>query len=80
MNRQLLLFGASWCAPCKALKVLLDEMTAPYSFKDIDEESELAVTYKIRNVPTLVVLDAENKEITRVYGVQSRARITELLC
>jgi len=37
----------------------------------IDENKELAIQYRVRSVPTLVLVD-ENKELKRMTGVQAK--------
>jgi thioredoxin 1 len=69
MNKRILRFTASWCGPCKALAKNLEasDIKLPIEVIDIDTDSEIAVTYGIRGVPTLVMLD-ENIEVKRLVG------------
>ena len=69
MNRRILRFTASWCGPCKALAKNLEtaDIKLPIEVIDIDTNSEAAVEYGIRGVPTLVMLD-ENIEVKRLIG------------
>lgn len=46
------------------------ELTTPIEVFDIDKQSDVAVEYGIRSVPTLVMLD-ENIEVKRSSGVMT---------
>jgi thioredoxin 1 len=71
--KKVIRFTASWCAPCKALASILEEVKTdlPIEVVDIDENKELAIQYRVRSVPTLVLVD-ENKELKRMTGVQAK--------
>ncbi len=71
--KKVIRFTASWCAPCKALASILEEVKTdlPIEVIDIDENKELAIQYRVRSVPTLVLVD-ENKELKRMTGVQAK--------
>lgn len=52
-------FGAEWCSPCRMLHPILqsiedsNEEIAVFQV-DVDEETELASRFGIRNIPTLL--------------------------
>jgi thioredoxin 1 len=46
----------------------------PIEVIDIDEQSELAVDYGIRSVPTLVMVD-ENIEVRRMVGLVTKEKL-----
>jgi len=73
---KILRFTASWCGPCKSLAMNLEQanLQMPIEVIDIDVQSDIAVEYGIRGVPTLVMLD-ENIEVKRLVGSKT---ITEL--
>ena len=73
---KILRFTASWCGPCKSLAMSLEEanLGLPIEVIDIDIQSNVAVEYGIRGVPTLVMLD-ENIEVKRLVGSKT---VTEL--
>lgn len=60
-------FYADWCAPCRKMSAVLDEVSAarpamPVGKVNVDEEPDLANAYVIRSIPTLLLL--KNGEIT----------------
>ena len=57
--KQLLIFSASWCGPCKMLKQTLatnNIAVDKLSIIDVDEAPNLAAEFAVRGVPTLVLL------------------------
>jgi thioredoxin 1 len=74
--RKVLRFTASWCQPCKAMAKLLDDIDTnlPIEVIDIDEQSELAVEYGIRSVPTLVMVE-EHVEVRRIVGLATKDKL-----
>jgi thioredoxin 1 len=61
-------FSSSWCQPCKALTPTMEKSGLPYQKVDVDVDMELATKFGIRNIPTLVKLDASGNEISRLVG------------
>jgi thioredoxin 1 len=71
--RKILRFTASWCQPCKMLSQILEDIDTglPIEVIDIDVDTELAMEYGIRSVPTLVILE-ENVEVKRMTGLVTK--------
>lgn len=78
MSDKILRFSASWCQPCKMLAKTLEgeDLGVPVEVVDIDENSELAMQFGIRGVPTLVYIK-EDKEAGRISGMQTIAALKE---
>ena len=76
-------FSATWCGPCKMLAPVLEEVSEEYAGKvnffnvDVDENPDLAMQYKIMNIPALVVLKKGEKVDTQV-GFAPKENIVEL--
>ena len=68
---------APWCAPCRMVAPLIDELALEYSGKilfgklNVDENRAVAIKYQIMSIPTLLVF--KNGElIDRIIGAQPR--------
>lgn len=67
---KLLKFFGEWCNPCKQQSKLLENFkTVPIIEIDVDEEPDMAGDFNIRSLPTMILVDDENKEITRFVGL-----------
>lgn len=76
---KLLKFEASWCQPCKQLTQVLSGMELPWTVApiDIDENRDAAITYGIRGVPTMILLDDDENIVKRVTGSLTQAQIKQ---
>jgi len=61
-------FSAPWCGPCKMLGPVMEKSGLPFEKINVDNDSSLSTKYGIRNVPTLVKVDASGNEISRLVG------------
>lgn len=64
-------FYADWCGPCKVLTANLEKVGIAYTPINVDTAEELCRTYNVRNLPTLIAIDEEEKEIARFAGVKT---------
>ena len=77
-------FSAAWCGPCRALKPVLEGMSAEANgrFKvvvvDIDNSQELAIEHQIASVPTLLVYK-NGQTVNRLVGLQSKENLFKAL-
>ncbi|MGB1780183.1 MAG: thioredoxin, partial [Longimicrobiales bacterium] len=68
-------FYADWCAPCKMVAPLLDEIAHQKIGKilvtkvDTDHAPDIAMKYEIRSIPTLIMFQ-EGEEIERSLGFE----------
>lgn len=77
---KLLKFTADWCASCKALSSKLEDFKlCEIEEVDVEEEIDTSIEFKIRSLPTIVLVDEENKEIDRLIGNVSISDIEKLV-
>lgn len=80
---KLLKFHATWCQPCKALTKVIegakDSITIPLVEIDIDENMDSAKIYGVRSVPTLVIVDDNDKTIRTKSGTMNEKQLMEFL-
>lgn len=78
---KLLKFGASYCAPCRSLVPILEELKSRIIIEDIDvdEVDPVVLTnYKIRNIPVLIITK-DNVEVWRHVGSISKVELENKL-
>lgn len=71
---KLLKFGANWCAPCRSLVPILEELKDKVVIEDIDVDEVdpvILTNYKIRNIPVLIITK-DNVEVWRHVGSISK--------
>jgi len=69
-------FWAPWCAPCKMIAPILNEISekennVTIAKVNVDNQQQIAQKFKIRNIPTLVMM-YNGKEIKRFTGVKTK--------
>lgn len=77
MAEDLYVFWRSRCSACDRLKAVLDSdrsVASGYDVYMIDTESDqkLAAKYRVRSVPTLVVLGDRQQELRRTTGFTNK--------
>lgn len=72
--KRVLRFTAEWCAPCKTMATMLDEINCgiPIEVIDIDKSIETSMEFGIRSVPTLVMMDG-NIQMKRMTGMKKKS-------
>lgn len=77
-------FWAAWCGPCRMVGPVVDELAKQYDGKaligkvDVDDNQQVAMTYGIRNIPTILFF--KNGEVVdKVVGVVPKAQLEEKL-
>ncbi len=73
-------FWAEWCAPCKSLAPILDEIEKSGSLDikianlNVDDNPKIAKEYGIRGVPTLLLFK-DGKEAAKQVGLIPKQKI-----
>jgi thioredoxin 2 len=77
-------FYADWCAPCKIMAPVLDDIARDRAGSllvgklDTDRSPAMAVHYSIRGIPTLILF-RNGREASRQTGALSRQRLDDWL-
>ena len=71
---------AAWCAPCRAIAPVIEQLARDYSGKvvfgklDVDENPETAQRFGIQAIPTLLVMK-NGQEVDRIIGALPRNQL-----
>lgn len=71
---KLLVFTAQWCGPCQKFKPVLQQLNQEIpeieiEYIDVDANPTSAQKYKIRTLPTTVIVTQE-QEVNRLVGLK----------
>lgn len=80
---KLMKFYAEWCGPCKAQSQIIknagDKITVSVEDVNIDDNLFMAQDFKVRSVPTLVLVDDSDNEIKRHVGLLKEEELIQFL-
>ncbi len=69
-------FTAAWCAPCKTLKPVLEDVAHARGIAleevDVDRDPARAQAFLVKSMPTVVLL-RDGHEVGRFVGTRNRA-------
>lgn len=78
-------FFAEWCAPCKQLTPILEEIAEKYADRgvelvkvDVDQEEFIAQQYQIRSMPTVYII-FNGKPIANMTNIRTVPQISSML-
>ncbi len=75
-------FWAPWCGPCKLVAPVVNEIAGELEGKlrigkvNVDNQQPLAVKFKVRNIPTLVLFK-NGREVKRIVGVKPKKELLQ---
>ena len=77
-------FMAPWCAPCRQMAPIIDEIATEFSEElmvrcmDVDQDPETAKRLGIRGLPTFLILK-DGVEVAREIGMLTKTKLAALL-
>ena len=77
-------FWAEWCGPCKMIGPILEELASEMDGKikivkvDVDSNSQTAVNYAIRSIPTLIIVKDGSVQSQHI-GAASKAQLENFI-
>jgi len=77
-------FNASWCAPCRAQKPVLEKLAEHFEDRaligelDVDENYKLSKELGIMSIPTLIIFK-DGEEFQRFIGYQDAEDLADAL-
>lgn len=82
-KKVLLDFWATWCGPCRMIAPFVEEIAEEredilVGKIDVDEERDLAISFGISSIPTLVVMENGEKK-GQMLGFRPKADIEKFL-
>lgn len=76
-------FGATFCAPCKTLNFILEEIekenkNITIAKINIEENTDIATNFGVMTVPVMVILK-NNKVIEKINGLKDKEFIEKII-
>lgn len=77
-------FWAEWCAPCKMIAPIVEQLADEYDGKvkvaklDVDSNPKVAMTFGIRSIPTLLIFKG-GSPVDQVVGAVPKAVLEKRL-
>lgn len=77
-------FWADWCAPCRMLSPIIEELEVEFRGKihvgkiDIDRQPKLALEHKVMSIPTVSIY-VGGKEVKRLIGLRDKPELVDAI-
>jgi thioredoxin 1 len=77
-------FWAPWCGPCRKIAPMIDELASEYAGAarvgkvNIDDNQQLAMSYGIESIPTLMVFKG-GQPTQRFVGMPGKSKLQEAI-
>jgi thioredoxin 1 len=75
-------FWAAWCAPCRMIAPILEEIAEEYDGKlkvaklDVDQNPQVATQFGIMSIPTMILFK-DGEAVERLMGYMPKERLLE---
>ncbi len=77
-------FWAEWCAPCRAITPILEQLASDFEGKvkvvkiNVDENPDLAQNYGVQAIPTLLIFK-NGQTVDRIVGAAQKSHYADKL-
>ena len=77
-------FWAEWCAPCRALGPVIDELSGTYEGKakigklDIDTNRDVAIKYEIQSIPSIIIFK-DGEVLNKFVGISPKDELVSAI-
>ena len=77
-------FWAEWCAPCRALGPVIDELSGTYEGKakigklDIDTNRDAAIKYEIQSIPSIIIFK-DGEVLNKFVGISPKDELVSAI-
>ncbi len=77
-------FWAAWCAPCRMVAPLVEELAGEYDGRisfvklDVDQNPKMASKYGIMSIPTLLIFK-KGEPVSHIVGFRPKAELKRSL-
>jgi len=77
-------FYADWCGPCKMIAPVLEQLSTEFEGKahivklDVDASPDIAQSFGVMSIPTLIVFK-NGEAVGKVVGFQQKAQLAALI-
>ncbi len=77
-------FWAEWCAPCRMIAPIIDDLASEYDGKikiakvDVDKSDKITSQYAVSSIPTLIVFK-KGEAMEKVIGAVSKNKIKGII-
>jgi len=73
-------FWAEWCAPCRMIAPIVEEIAREYAGKikvgklDVDHNPQVSMSFGIRSIPTLLIFQ-NGKPVDQIIGAVPKSQL-----
>lgn len=77
-------YWAEWCAPCRAIAPMLEELAKEYAGRikvgklNVDENPDTPMRYGVRSIPTLMLFKDGEIQALKI-GAESKSELAQML-